>query len=344
MKIEKLASGSYRVRKMCKGKTYAVIFDRKPSQKEALLALADEINTEAENRQRMTFKTAAERYCEAKEGVLSPSTLRGYKSIRQNISDRFSGLMINDITGEDVQREVSSYSAKHSPKSTRNFHGFICAVLGMYRPKLVLKTTMPKNKRREIYIPTDDDVSRILNMVSGTRYEVPFLLAIFGLRRSEICALTINDFSDSYVSVTKAMVQGPDMKWVTKDMTKTENGTRRVFLPPYVIEKVRSQGYIFTGAPAALYFKLIRCEEALGIPRFPFHCLRHYFASASHALGVPDEYLMAAGGWKTSSTLKRYRHPLRDKRSEMDCLVGDYLSGVAQGKKSTGQILSQISS
>ena len=30
MKIEKLPSGSYRVRKMYKGKTYSVIFNHKP--------------------------------------------------------------------------------------------------------------------------------------------------------------------------------------------------------------------------------------------------------------------------------------------------------------------------
>ena len=33
MKIEKLPSGSYRIRKMYKGKTYTVIFDYKPTQK-----------------------------------------------------------------------------------------------------------------------------------------------------------------------------------------------------------------------------------------------------------------------------------------------------------------------
>ena len=39
MKIEKLPSGSYRIRKTYKGKTYAVIFDHKPTQKEAMQAM-----------------------------------------------------------------------------------------------------------------------------------------------------------------------------------------------------------------------------------------------------------------------------------------------------------------
>lgn len=325
MKIEKLPSGSYRVRKMYKGKTYSVIFNHKPSQKDVTLALADEINTESENRQRMTFKTAAERYCEVKKGVLSPSTLRGYKSLREGVSERFSGLLINDITCEDIQREISKYSKTHSPKSTRNFHGFIYSVMGMYRPKLIITTTLPKSKKKETYIPTDDDIQRLISKVSGTRYEVPYLLALFGLRRSEICALTLDDFSDHDVSISKALVQNEDQEWVLKDMTKTEDGTRRVRLPEYVIQKVREQGYVYKGSPGRLHAYLSECEKALGIPHFPLHYLRHYFASVYHSLGAPDEYLMAAGGWKSSATLKRYRHAMTDKRDDMEDMVGEYL-------------------
>ena len=43
MKIEKRASGSYRVRKMYKGQMYTVSFDHKPTQKEAMLAMAEEL-------------------------------------------------------------------------------------------------------------------------------------------------------------------------------------------------------------------------------------------------------------------------------------------------------------
>lgn len=40
MKIEKRGSESYRVRKMYKGQIYTVSFDYKPTQKEAMLAMA----------------------------------------------------------------------------------------------------------------------------------------------------------------------------------------------------------------------------------------------------------------------------------------------------------------
>lgn len=42
MKIEKLPSGSYRIRKMHKGQMYTVVFNEKPTQKEAMQAMAAE--------------------------------------------------------------------------------------------------------------------------------------------------------------------------------------------------------------------------------------------------------------------------------------------------------------
>lgn len=44
MKIEKLPSGSYRIWKMYKVKTYTVVFDYKPTQKEAVQVMAVELD------------------------------------------------------------------------------------------------------------------------------------------------------------------------------------------------------------------------------------------------------------------------------------------------------------
>ena len=44
MKIEKLKSGSYRIRKMYKGVTYTVVTDYKPTQREAIKLLDEEMD------------------------------------------------------------------------------------------------------------------------------------------------------------------------------------------------------------------------------------------------------------------------------------------------------------
>ena len=43
--------------------------------------------------------------------------------------------------------------------------------------------------------------------------------------------------------------------------------------------------------------------EGMVIP-FRFHDFRHYSASIMHAIGIPDQYIMARGGWKTDTVLK----------------------------------------
>ena len=55
------------------------------------------------------------------------------------------------------------------------------------------------------------------------------------------------------------------------------------------------------------------------------HDLRHYSASILHAIGIPDQYIMARGGWKTDNVMKRvYRDTLSDVEKEMNQKAVDY--------------------
>lgn len=90
MKIEKLPSGSYRMRKMYKGTTYTVITEYKPTQKKALQLLAAEMDKVQTRKTHMTFREASDKYIEVKENVLSPSTITGYRGIQQRISESTS--------------------------------------------------------------------------------------------------------------------------------------------------------------------------------------------------------------------------------------------------------------
>lgn len=136
MKIEKLPSGSYRIRKMYKGKMYTVTFDRKPTQKEAVKAMAAELDKEQDKHKSMSFEDAALEYIESKRNVLSPSTIRGYRGILNHLSKSFLCENVYDVTSFDVQKEINYFSKDHSPKSVSNHHGFISSVLGMFCPNL----------------------------------------------------------------------------------------------------------------------------------------------------------------------------------------------------------------
>lgn len=326
MKIEKLPSGSYRIRKMYKGITYTVVTDYKPTQKEALQLLAAEMDKiKPTAPAKLDFESAAEQYISVKANVLSPSTTNGYRGILRNISGNFKKLLINDITAIDIQKEINDYSVDRSPKTVRNAHGFISAVLGMFRPELNISTTLPQKRKNEQYIPSDEDVKRILERAKGTKYEIPLLLATFGLRRSEICALTMDDLNGNTLTINKALVQGPDKKWIIKS-TKTTAGTRTIYLPDFVVSIINDTGCIYSGYPNNIIKFLQRTQVELGIPRFSLHKLRHYYASMSHGLGIPDSYIMQAGGWKSDTTLKAvYRHAMDDKKEDMQEFAAQYI-------------------
>lgn len=327
MKIEKLKSGSYRIRKMYKGVVYSVVVDYKPTQKEALILLAHELKKAQSQKMHITFETAANRYIEIKDNVISPSTIAGYASLINSMSKSFKKKIITDITSVDVQAEINRYAKGRSAKTVMNMHALISGVLGSYVPDLQLNTTLPMYIKPKAYIPSDSDIKAILKEAKGSKYESALILASFGLRRSEICALTDDDISNGEISITKALVRNRNKEWVIKQ-TKTENGTRIVKVPTEVTDRIKEVG-LYEGYPGSILKYLNRAQDRLGIPRFPLHKFRHYYASICHYLGIPDNYIMLSGGWKTDNILKTvYRHALNDKSSEMDKISGDHLKSI----------------
>lgn len=328
MKIEKLPSGHYRVRKMFKGKTYTVIFDYEPNQKQAIKALSDEMEKDSTSSSAMTFNQAAEKYFEMKSNVLSPSTIKGYKSILRNLPSDFTGTKLSNIDGIMVQKIINQHSKTHTAKCTKNVHGFISVIMGTFAGNVQLNTTLPQKDKKEPYIPTDDEVKQVAEAIRGSMFEVAVMLGCFGMRRSEICALTIDDINGNIVRINKAMVQNAEKEWIVKK-NKTTESTRSIWIPDNLVELITKQGYVYNGHPGSISRKLNAIQDELGIPRFSLHKLRHYYASTAHAQGIPTKYIMDAGGWKSESVLNSvYSHALRDRKTEMQKKTGDHLSEI----------------
>ncbi len=315
MKIEKLPSGSYRVRKMYRGKIYAVTFPCKPSQKEALQALARELD-KVKTAGPMTFAQAAEEYVSMKRNVLSPKTVKEYTEMPRRLPKWFIDLRIADITQVEINKMVNELAASKSPKTVRNYHGFVSAILGTFRPELKLYTKFPQKIKSEPYTPSQEDVRKILEHIQGTEWEIPITLACYGMRRSEICALVPEDIDGDVVHINKALVQNERNEWVVKT-TKTVESTRDIIIPMEIADKIRERGYIYRGFPNSIAKHLQSVEDRLGIPRFSLHKLRHYFASQMAALGVPDADILRLGGWRSDHVMKSvYRHSMMDKEEQ----------------------------
>lgn len=88
---------------------------------------------------------AVDQYIQNREAVLSPRTIVDYKRIRKNALLPLSDIKISRLTQADVQKSVNLYAQNHSPKTVRNMHGLISAVLRQYRPDFTLNTSLPKS-------------------------------------------------------------------------------------------------------------------------------------------------------------------------------------------------------
>jgi len=325
MKTEKLPSGSYRVRKTYKGKTYTKIFDHNPTEKEIFNAFAEKMEDDVAIKG--TFEKYAKEYIANRNGVVSPATIRTYNIKLNQISDNFKKLNIYDVTSETVQREISLFAKKHAPKTTKSLYGFISSVMAAYRPNMKLRVKLPQAIIKQEYEPTDDDIKRILEAVKGTKYSIPFQLGVFGCRRGEICALNISDLDGNELRIHRSKVY-LDGKWIVKETPKTDASNRTLYLPDSLVNEIKEMGCIYDGYPAALYKAIQATQKKLGIERFKFHALRSYFASYAHAMGIPDADILAIGGWETDTVMKKvYRKSMEASRKKaMDKLSKKILS------------------
>ena len=318
MNISKLKSGSYRIRETRKGKTYSVTVDHKPTQAEAR-ALLDDMqrkNPALVSNRSLTFSQAYEGFKETKGAILSPSTLKGYRTAFRGLPAWFTSMNIIDIEQRHIQKVVNAYSVDHSPKTVKNLHCFMSTVLRLYGHDNT-SVTLPQAQQGPVYIPSKEDVSRLLKAVSGTKYEVMIRLGIYGLRRSEALALTPEDLSeDNVLTINKALVEGEHGS-VLKS-TKTTQSTRTIILDPQLADLIRQQGF-YTGSASRLTMALSTIEEMAGLPHFSYHKLRHFFASYMHELGFSDKQIQAAGGWSTDMVMKRvYTHAMEMETAKKD--------------------------
>lgn len=320
MNIEKHGN-TYRVKKMYKGTLYRVSFDHKPTEREITLAMA-EVMREDKPKERGTFESFARRYVDSKDKILSPASIRTYNMLIDRLSDDLKATNIYDITQEQIQKEINNYSIDHAPKTVRALHGFISSVLNMYRPQMTLKTALPRLQKEKGYQPTTEDIKRVLEAVRGSEYSIPFQLGILGLRRGEICALTLDDLKGNELTINKTVVYNKG--WMIKQAAKTDESNRIIYVPDKLADEIRTKGVIYDGDPKRLNKHLQRIQAQLDIPTFRFHDLRHYFASYASTLGIPEADIMAMGGWKSDHVFKSiYRDSMNESRRQSMQTIGN---------------------
>ena len=315
MKPRRLPSGSWNVRVMLEGQSYSFTH----SDRREVMRMASAFA--AEHRIRTENPTLLERlrdYVQENTERLSPSTVRSYEGMIRMIAERspkIGNKRISAITEQDIIQIVRPL---RTLKTKRNYVNFIhCATGKGVTTKLYGKAS------KQVHVPTELEVNGLIALFRDSDMEIPVMLAAYGgLRRGEICALTMSDIDGDFVSVSRAVVRDPSGEWVTKE-PKTASSIRRVLLPHFVIERIHERGHITHLLPSQVSDKFWKKQLRLGISRpYCFHSLRHFHASYLHALNIPDAYIMARGGWSTPSVMQTiYRHALADHVSVTDLIA-----------------------
>lgn len=352
-KAKQLPSGSWRVQvyagKDAAGKPQYRSFTALTKKEAEYNALQFQLHYREVSRDSsaMTLDEAMQKYIASKDGILSPSTIRGYESIRRNNLPGLKEMKLNRLTPQLIQRaineEAKPYIDEHgrrrtrTPKTIRNIHGLLSAVLAEYHPDLTLRTTLPQKEHKEQRILEPDQIAVLLAAVEGGPMELPVLMGVWlCMRASEITALTWDcvDFKQKTLTIKKALVRSRDGDWVEK-ATKTTSSTRTVSLPDYILRKLEAAKEQADGdrvvplSGASMYGRLKTILRRNGLPDIRFHDLRHTAASVMLTLNIPDKYAQARGGWATNYTMKTiYQHMMASKRNAVDDAIDAYYSGL----------------
>lgn len=261
--------------------------------------------------------------------TLSIATQRGYLSIHRTIANdykTFANTNINAIDKTTLQKFLNRLSAEHSPKTVRNYYGYISRVMNAC-DLVPPSCNLPQRKRPQLNIPDEETVHKVFELIKGTPLEVPVLLAaLVPMRRGEICAARLEDLDGNVLHIHRSIAIGD--KGITQEKPpKTDASDRYVILPDYVCDLIRQQGYICNISVKAISKQFSQVLKKGGIEHFRFHDLRHAFVSIAHASNIPDAYIMSRGGWATSYTVNNvYRHVLDSDRKRMEEKVNDTLN------------------
>lgn len=331
---KKLPSGSWRCRASYtdekgerKSKSFTASTKREAESLAAVFLTEREHDNKAEN---ITLGQLADRYIETRSNLLSPTTIAAYKKIKRNAFLDLLDVRVGMLTKQMYQKAINSYAAGRTYKTVANAHAFYNTVLKENSIYIGDKVILPQKDKKEITIPTTEELNSFLSLLEGSRLELYVMFAVYlGLRRSEIFALKWKDIdiSKKTISINKAKVKNEFNEWVEKK-PKTFSGNRKLIMPDALIKQLppvgEAEDSVIQETPDALASLYNRAIVKANFP-YSFHSLRHYYASIMLAKGVPNKYARERMGHATDNMLNKvYQHTMKDVEKEIDKTLNDF--------------------
>jgi len=295
----------------------------------ALLAMLSTNKDEAERQKvlsKVTLRSAIEAYIANRKNVLSPSTLRAYESIMDNRFQAVMNLPLNERI--NWQMVVNNEAEEISAKTLKNCWGLIRSVL--HENNISIDTVrLPQVVKKPRPFLQPDEIKTFVQAIEGHRYELPYLLCLHGLRRSEMLALVKGDIRDGFIRVHGSVVEGSD-GFVHKDTNKNVSSNRSVpvMLPRVeALAKKSETDKLCPWHPGTVDKPLRTVCKHAGITEVTLHDLRRSFASLCYHLNVSEAQTMEWGGWSDISTMRKIYIQIAEKdRAEKATALKNFFS------------------
>lgn len=312
-KPTKLPSGTWRIRMRLGGRSISVNRRTKAECVQAAeLLKAEWRNKKLELRGSASHRTLSsliDQFIEDKNAIFSPSTICGYRNIQRN---RFKSVMDKEVGKIDNWQRVVNEEAKIcSSKTVRNAFGLIVSLYKEFEIP-VPNVKLPTKTQNERPFLSPQEILSFLDTIKGDRCEIAMLLALHGLRCSELLAITKQKVKDGRIVINASIVTDEDYQLVEKKATKTSASTRII---PIMIPRLKDligevEGEYLVGQKNNTINRHIKyaCRKA-GITEVSLHGLRHSFASLAYHLGLSELETMRLGGWSDYQTMRKiYTH------------------------------------
>ena len=269
-----------------------------------------------------TIGDIIDKFINSREKTLSPSTINGYKCIRNNRFKKYIDKKPSEI--RDWQDVINCEVVDGvSAKTIKNSWALLCSAFE-YSKLPVPEVNLPKIVQVQKPWLDTDQIKVFVKAIKGHPCEIPALLALHSLRRSEILGLSWDkiDLDNNIIRVEGSAVVGDGNKLVYKETNKTKKSRRII---PIMIPELRAAllavpedkrvGKLYNKTPTLIWEQVNLICKKNNLPEIGVHGLRHSFASLafSSEVGMTEREVMEIGGWEDHTTVHKVYEHLSDK-------------------------------
>lgn len=254
-----------------------------------------------------TLQEALDKYIEQKKKTLSPSTVRSYTIYSKTRFPDYRDKKLSQIKWQNMLDDEFELASEKTVKNAWSLVSASMKNIGFPVPNISLRKAVVK----DLTFLQPEEIAPFCAALKGRKYEIPGLLALHGLRLSEIRGLQWEnvDLKNGFIFVQGARVRGPDGD-VDKKTNKNTTSSRYV---PIMIPQLKAAleavedktGKVAVIGANTLLDDIKRTCSRAGVTVCGTHDLRRSFASLCFFLNIPTRQIMEWGGWSDDTVLNK---------------------------------------